>query len=109
MHTLCQRTTVPEHVCTHVDAQRVSISHMLGLCSCPSLCLPVAHWQDCEVESFMRVSMPRLCELLTSDEGLWKENCTLVIMHWLARHGYLTPDQKGYLELLSRLQSGDCS
>lgn len=64
---------------------------------------------DCEVESFMRVSMPRLCELLTSDEGLWKENCTLVIMHWLARHGYLTPDQKGYLELLSRLQSGDCS
>ncbi|KAL4423749.1 hypothetical protein ABPG75_001050 [Micractinium tetrahymenae] len=64
---------------------------------------------DGEVECFMRVSMPRLCELLTSEEGLWKENCTLVIMHWLSRHGYLTPDQKGYLELLSRLQSGDCS
>ncbi len=76
----------------------------------PRLAGPAFHSrQDGEVESFTRVSMPRLCELLTSDESLWKENCTLVIMHWLARHGYLTPDQKGYLELLNRLQSGDCS
>lgn len=64
---------------------------------------------DGEVESFIRVPVPRLCELLASSQGLWKENCTLVIASWLLRHGYLSPDQPGYLDLVRGLQSGDCS
>lgn len=57
----------------------------------------------------MRVSMEQLRDLLTSEEDNWKENCTLVIMQFLCRHGYLTPDHRGYLELLRSLQQGDCS
>jgi len=39
----------------------------------------------------------------------YKENCALVIIDWFMRHGYLTPDMPGYLELLHGLRSGDCS
>jgi hypothetical protein len=32
-----------------------------------------------------------------------------VIIDFLIRHGYVTPEQPGYLELVARLRSGDCS
>ena len=39
----------------------------------------------------------------------FKDNCNLVIVDFMARHGYLTPDMPGYLQLLRALRSGDCS
>lgn len=39
----------------------------------------------------------------------YKENCVLVIVDFLLRHGYLTPDMPGYLEVVKGLRSGDCS
>jgi hypothetical protein len=39
----------------------------------------------------------------------YKPNCQLVIIDFLIRHGYITPEQKGYLPLLAGLRSGDCS
>lgn len=38
----------------------------------------------------------------------YKDNCCLVIIDWLFRHGYLTPDMPGYCQLLTGLRSGDC-
>jgi hypothetical protein len=34
---------------------------------------------------------------------------SLVIIDFLIRHGYLTPEQSGYLQLVAALRSGDCS
>ena len=39
----------------------------------------------------------------------FKDNCNLVILDFMMRRGYLTPDMPGYLELLSSLRAGDCS
>ncbi|MQL97066.1 hypothetical protein Taro_029755 [Colocasia esculenta] len=39
----------------------------------------------------------------------FKPNCCLVIIDFLFRHGFIGPDDSGYLELLQSLRSGDCS
>ena len=52
--------------------------------------------------------MARVAELMATT-GHYKENCCLVIVDFLVRHGYLTPDMRGYLELVAGLRSGDCS
>ncbi|EFN51490.1 hypothetical protein CHLNCDRAFT_27994 [Chlorella variabilis] len=78
---------------------------------CYDLELPldfVPHPQDGEVEEFMRLPIHRVAELITTTDE-FKENCTLVICTFLIRHGFLTPDMPGYLHLLRRLTSGDCS
>eukprot|EP01023_Acetabularia_acetabulum_P006360 TRINITY_DN12655_c0_g1_i2.p1 TRINITY_DN12655_c0_g1~~TRINITY_DN12655_c0_g1_i2.p1 ORF type:complete len:315 (-),score=46.68 TRINITY_DN12655_c0_g1_i2:283-1227(-) len=63
---------------------------------------------DGEVEEFMRLPIEQVAEMVAySDE--FKSNCNIVLIHFLIRHGYLTPDQEGYLELLDTLKDHDCS
>ena len=39
----------------------------------------------------------------------FKTNCNLVIIDFLIRHGYITPDQPNYLKLLMGLRQGEWS
>ena len=39
----------------------------------------------------------------------FKTNCNLVIVDFLVRHGYITPDQPHYLKLLRGLRQGEWS
>ena len=72
---------------------------------CLPLCLPL---QDGEVEAFMRLPVREVAHLMATTTD-YKENCNLVIIDFLIRHAYLTPDMPGYLRLLAGLRSGDCS
>lgn len=56
----------------------------------------------------MRWPVGRVAQVMATTAD-YKENCCLVIIDWLIRHGYLTPDMPGYCELLAGLRSGDCS
>jgi len=63
---------------------------------------------DGEVDCFERWPLERVAEtLLTS--GAFKPNCSLVCADFLVRHGFWTPEQSGYLELVRRLRSGYCA
>lgn len=62
--------------------------------------------QDGEVEEFMRLPLPAVVGRLGHE---FKDNCNLVIAHFLLRHGALTPDMPGYLQLVSGLAAGDTS
>lgn len=64
--------------------------------------------QDGEVEEFFRLPVEQVAQIMATTSE-FKENCTLVICDWLLRHGYITPDMKGHLKLLTGLRSGDCS
>ncbi|KAL9224486.1 hypothetical protein vseg_000514 [Gypsophila vaccaria] len=63
---------------------------------------------DGEVESFRLIPVPHVANLIQTT-NLFKGNCTLVIIDFLFRHGYICPESAGYLELLQSLRSGDCS
>jgi hypothetical protein len=65
------------------------------------------HNKDGEVESFELVPVHEVAELVRTSNA-YKPNCSLVIINFLFRHGYIHPDQPGYLQLLKSLCSGDC-
>lgn len=56
----------------------------------------------------MRLPLDQVARIMAETED-YKDNCNLVILDFLLRHGYLTPDMPGYLALLAGLRSGDCS
>lgn len=64
--------------------------------------------QDGEVDSFQCLPMDEVARLIAQTDEI-KDNCNLVILDFLMRHGYVTPDQPGYLRLLTGLRAGDCS
>ncbi|XP_015902476.3 nudix hydrolase 20, chloroplastic [Ziziphus jujuba] len=64
--------------------------------------------EDGEVESFKLIPVPLVANVIRRTD-LFKSNCTLVIIDFLFRHGYIKPECFGYLDLLRRLRSGDCS
>ncbi len=39
----------------------------------------------------------------------FKQNCNLVIIDFLIRHGFIAPETPGFLELCATLRSGDCT
>lgn len=39
----------------------------------------------------------------------YKYNCSLVIIDFFIRNGFIPPDSPGYLELLASMRQGDCS
>jgi hypothetical protein len=61
-----------------------------------------------QVEEFMLWPVERVAEVVAGSTE-YKDNCTLVIIDFLLRHGFLAPEQPGYLRLLTALRSGDCS
>ncbi|KAL3632949.1 Nudix hydrolase 20, chloroplastic [Castilleja foliolosa] len=64
--------------------------------------------KDGEVESFNLVTVTNVANIIRSTHS-FKENCNLVIIDFLFRHGYIKPEGLGYLKLLQSLRSGDCT
>ncbi|CAM8938687.1 unnamed protein product [Rhodiola kirilowii] len=64
--------------------------------------------QDGEVESFKLFPVAHVANIIRRTQ-FFKSNCAVVIIDFLIRHGYITPENIGYLDLLQCLRSGDCS
>ncbi|KAH1105525.1 hypothetical protein J1N35_009293 [Gossypium stocksii] len=64
--------------------------------------------QDGEVESFKLIPVKHVANIIKRTD-FFKTNCNIVIIDFLFRHGYITPECFGYLDLLQSLKSGDCS
>lgn len=58
---------------------------------------------DGEVEEFQLWPLDRVAASVRDGDD-WKFNVNLVIIDFLVRHGWLTPDHPGYLELLNGLR-----
>ncbi|CAO2841410.1 unnamed protein product [Amaranthus hypochondriacus] len=63
---------------------------------------------DGEVESFRLIPVQDVANVIKKSQ-FFKSNCTLVIIDFLFRHGYICPESAGYLKLVQSLKSGDCS
>jgi isopentenyldiphosphate isomerase len=63
---------------------------------------------DGEVEEFMLLPVSQVMELVARTEE-YKPNCRLVCIDFFCRHGFVTPEQHGYLELLDALRTGPLS
>ncbi|CAN1177687.1 Nudix hydrolase 20, chloroplastic, partial [Linum perenne] len=78
---------------------------------CYDLKLPetfVPENQDGEVEDFRLVPVGNVANIVRRTH-LYKPNCSLVVIDFLFRHGYIRPESLGYLDVLQSLRSGDCS
>ncbi|XP_057494263.1 nudix hydrolase 20, chloroplastic-like [Actinidia eriantha] len=64
--------------------------------------------QDGEVESFKLIPVADAANVIRKTQ-FFKPNCNLVIIDFLFRHGFIRPEEFGYLKLLQSLRSGDCS
>ncbi|XP_011044499.1 PREDICTED: nudix hydrolase 20, chloroplastic-like isoform X2 [Populus euphratica] len=64
--------------------------------------------QDGEVDSFNLIPVENVANVIRRTH-FFKPNCSLVIMDFLFRHGYISPECLGYLDLLQSLRSGDTS
>eukprot|EP00887_Chlorella_sp_A99_P004711 scaffold4.g4711.t1 len=64
--------------------------------------------QDGEVQEFGRLPLDDVAAAIARTDD-FKDNCNLVIVDFLLRHGYLTPDMPDYLALLAGLRAGDLS
>ncbi|GLT71823.1 hypothetical protein SLA2020_438160 [Shorea laevis] len=64
--------------------------------------------QDGEVDSFKLIPATHAANVIRRTQ-FFKPNCSLVIIDFLFRHGYMSPEYIGYLDLLRSLRSGDCS
>lgn len=63
---------------------------------------------DGEAESFELLPVEEVAAILRRSDD-YKPNCALVVIDFLMRHGYIAPEEKGYLALLRGLRRGDCS
>jgi 8-oxo-dGTP pyrophosphatase MutT (NUDIX family) len=64
---------------------------------------------DGEVEDFFLWTVDQIKESMTPDfDDPIKPNCYLVIIDYLLRMGYVSPETQGYLDVLQELRSGDC-
>lgn len=63
--------------------------------------------QDSEVESFQLLDIREVAEIVSTTDD-FKDNCNLVIIDFLIRHGVLRPESPGYLDLVSGLRQEDC-
>lgn len=60
--------------------------------------------KDGEVESFELWSLERVAQAVAAPVSLFKPNCNLVIIDFLVRHGWLTPESPGYFQLTDGLR-----
>lgn len=71
--------------------------------------------QDGEVAEFFLMTLQEVAAAVAAgtpapeDTGAYKDNCNLVVIDFLIRHGALAPDAPGYLGVVRALRSGDCS
>ncbi|KAL9810873.1 Nudix hydrolase 20 [Arabidopsis thaliana] len=64
--------------------------------------------QDGEVESFKLIPVAQVASVIKKT-SFFKANCSLVIIDFLFRHGFIRPESSGYLDLYQRLRNRDCS
>ncbi len=67
----------------------------------PESFIPVC--QDGEVERFDLLPIEEVAQIVR-DTDRFKQNCNLVIIDFLIRHGHIRPEQEGYLELVRGLR-----
>ncbi|XP_002871886.2 nudix hydrolase 20, chloroplastic isoform X2 [Arabidopsis lyrata subsp. lyrata] len=65
--------------------------------------------QDGEVESFKLIPVAQVANVIRKKTSFFKANCSLVIIDFLFRHGFIRPESSGYLHLYGRLRNKDCS
>tara|TARA_B100000482_G_scaffold174896_1_gene143653 strand:+ start:476 stop:1015 length:540 start_codon:yes stop_codon:yes gene_type:complete len=58
---------------------------------------------DGEVECFEQYDVDRLMRCISNTEE-FKTNCAVVIIDWLVRHGYLSPEEPGYAPLVKSIR-----
>ncbi|XP_047327468.1 nudix hydrolase 20, chloroplastic-like [Impatiens glandulifera] len=78
---------------------------------CYDLKLPqdfVPNNQDGEVGSFKLMEVSGVGNVINKTQ-FFKANCNLVIIDFLFRHGYIMPEETGYLKLLQSLRTADSS
>jgi 8-oxo-dGTP pyrophosphatase MutT (NUDIX family) len=64
---------------------------------------------DGEVEEFFLWTIDQVKDSMRLDfHDPIKPNCYVVIVDYLLRHGYISPQVNGYLDILKELRSGDC-
>ena len=111
-----EEASVPEHLARNAKAVNV-VSYSMnynGCCKrdvlfCYDLELPldfVPTPDDGEVESFERFPIAKVLDVMMTTED-FKPNCCLVIIDFCVRHGYLTPDEPGYVRLVQSLRVGN--
>lgn len=61
--------------------------------------------QDGEVEEFMLWDLEKVAAVIVESQE-YKPNCCLVVIDFLIRHGYVTPEEPGYLQLVKQLKVG---
>jgi hypothetical protein len=59
-----------------------------------------------QVEEFMLWDLDRVASVMSTSEE-YKPNCCLVIIDFLIRHGYITSEEPGYLDLVRALRVGE--
>jgi len=75
---------------------------------CPADFEPVA--VDGEVECFSKVPIDEVADLVVrqANEELFKPNVAVVLIDFLVRRGFVSPDDDGFLELLAELRNAEC-
>eukprot|EP00268_Persea_americana_P038895 TRINITY_DN3854_c0_g2_i6.p1 TRINITY_DN3854_c0_g2~~TRINITY_DN3854_c0_g2_i6.p1 ORF type:complete len:389 (-),score=67.92 TRINITY_DN3854_c0_g2_i6:1255-2361(-) len=102
-------TAVPVGAVSYMDINGYSYKRDVLFCydlELPDGFTPIN--KDGEVESFKLIPVAQVAKVIRSTE-FFKPNCNLVIIDFLFRHGFLSPEDCGYLQLLQSLKSGDCS
>jgi hypothetical protein len=61
--------------------------------------------QDGEVEAFERWPLARVAAVVAASKT-YKDNCNLVVIDFLVRHGAIAPEAPGYVELVHALRAG---
>jgi len=64
---------------------------------------------DGEVESFALRTVEEVAAMLATPDKTFKPNVGVILVDFLLRHGFVSPDEPGYLELLGALRGAECS
>ncbi|KAF8096526.1 hypothetical protein N665_0307s0053 [Sinapis alba] len=100
---------IPVGAVSYMDINQYSFKR--DVLFCYDLKLPedfVPKNQDGEVESFKLIPVAQVANVIR-DTSFFKANCSLVIIDFLFRHGFIKPESSGYLDLYRSLRNGDCS
>lgn len=80
---------------------------------CFDLKLPVdfqPRANDGEVEEFYKLPLADVLQIVSRTEGdVYKDNCNLVVLDFMMRHGVITPSTPAYLDILKGLRDADLS
>lgn len=65
---------------------------------------------DGEVEEFYKVSVNDVLKIVARTEGdVYKDNCNLVVLDFMVRHGVISPSTPAYLDIVRGLREADLS